>query len=65
MNPDTGQIMPLSELAALRLAAPEEAAKFTVELQGPEEAIQAISAAVKEANRRKNKAARKARRTPR
>lgn len=59
MNPNTGQILTMREIEAL---PPQKAAAFTVELNGPPEAIHSVSAAVKAQRRRENKAARKARR---
>lgn len=72
MNPHTGQVLELHELNNLRLTNPAEAAKFTVTLDGPPEDVDRIAGAVRDhysrdrsANRRRNKAARKARRQAR
>ena len=73
MDPNTGRIISGTDLSALRVNDPAEAAKFTVQLDGPAEDIEKIAGAVRsahaartrEANRRKNKAARRARRAAR
>ena len=73
MNPNTGEIISLGKLEALRETDPDEAAKFSVELSGPAEDVEKIGHAVRaaydaekrRANRAKNKAARKARRATR
>lgn len=66
MDPSSGRVIALDDLEQLRRTDPTEAAKFSVELTGAVEDIERISRAVKrEANRRKNKAARKARRVSR
>jgi hypothetical protein len=66
MNPNTGEILPLTDIQAL---PPEERVKFSVELTGPEDEVRQIGARVTEAikaeRRAKNKAARKARRANR
>lgn len=66
MDPNSGRILPLSDVALL---PPEERAKFTVELTGPEDEIQQIgarvTAAIKAERRAKNKAAKKARKAHR
>lgn len=71
MDPNSGRLISSTDLADLRLADPAEAAKFTVQLDGPAEEVEKIAAAVqrdakkREANRRKNKAARAARKAGR
>ena len=71
MDPNSGRILGLADLKILQEKDPEEAAKFSVRLEGTQEEIEQIASAVqrdlarREANRRKNKAARKARRATR
>lgn len=71
MDPNSGRIISEFDLARLRVTDPAEAAKFSVRLEGTQEEVEQIAAAVqrdakrREQNRRKNKAARKARRTQR
>jgi hypothetical protein len=69
MDPSSGRVLTHEQLESYRRVDPEDAARFTVQLNGPEEDIQRISEAVKfaisakdkEQRRAKNKAARKAR----
>lgn len=73
MNPNTGEIITATNLEYLRRTDPVLAAQFTVELDGPAEDVEKVAEAVRasydakkrEANRRRNKAARKARRSAR
>lgn len=66
MDPNSGRIISGVDLNTLKRTDPDEAAKFSVLLEGKQEEIEKIAAAVqREANRRKNKAARQARRTQR
>ena len=65
MSPNTGQIIPMEDLRLLRETDTVAAAEYTVEISGPPEEVRRVSQAVKEANRRRNKAARKARKASR
>lgn len=68
MNPHTGQFLSEADLAELAKIAPEEAAAFSVRLEGSREDVQRISDGIgRDAkrvakNRARNRAARKARR---
>lgn len=62
MDPNSGRLISDEELGVLKKKDPEEAAKYSVRLEGPESEIQMISSAVKAARRKENTAARKARR---
>jgi hypothetical protein len=71
MDPNSGRLISEADLTYLRAVDPDEAAKFSVHLTGPAEEVEKIAAAVqrdakkREDNRRKNKAARAARRAGR
>lgn len=61
MDPNSGRVISDEELTVLKEYDPKEAAKYSVRLEGSESDIQMISKAVKDARRKKNKAAKKAR----
>jgi len=71
MDPNSGRIISDTDLEDLRKIDPEAAAKFSVRLDGAVEDVEKIALAVqrdarrRETNRRKNKAARAARRATR
>jgi hypothetical protein len=71
MDPNSGRTISDVDLTKLRAVDPEAAARFTVKVEGPAEDVEKIGAAVgrdarrREANRRRNKAARAARRAGR
>lgn len=71
MDPNSGRLISDTDLSLLRVTDPAEAAKFTVHLEGLAEDVEKVAAAVqrdakkREANRRKNKAARAARQAAR
>jgi hypothetical protein len=71
MDPNSGRIISDTDLEDLRRINPDEAAKFSVRLEGAAADVEKIARAVqrdarrRETNRRKNKAARAARRAGR
>ncbi|MFL6024580.1 MAG: hypothetical protein ACJ72O_14675 [Marmoricola sp.] len=73
MDPNSGRILSDAQLAEYRLRDPEDAAKFSVRLEGTREEIEQVAQAVRDGigaqerakRRAKAKAARKARRAGR
>lgn len=61
MDPNSGRVISNEELEVLKKKVPEAAIDYSLGLEGSESDVQMVSKAVKDARRRKNKAARKSR----